>query len=401
MANDFSSRRYGITGNPYYESKPFTDFSSVTPETPIEELNLNWREKDLPERERTKHVHRLHPYLGKFIPQLAEIFLRKYRPRVVCDPFCGSGTTLVEANCLGIESVGCDICEFNCLLTEVKLGSYDLDVLKEEINQVLEKLHLTWQSPLFRSNSSNNCDKVTPYLRAWFAPQVLQQLLCFRELISDCCYKPVFQVILSRAARSARLTTHYQLDFPKRPQREAYFCYKHNRICFPPRDALRFLQRYCLDTYERLCEYSRLRTSARATVICGDARHIRFPTVDMVLTSPPYVGLIDYHEQHRYAYEILGLPMRAESEIGSARMGQSQAAIRKYLEEMTAAFDNVLKSLRRGGHVVVIVNDRHNLYDQIGQSLGVKMKYRLRRHVNRRTGRRASDFFEEIIVWQL
>ena len=76
---------------------PFTDFESVTPQTKLTDLNLNWRESDLPERVRTKHVHRLHPYLGKFIPQLVEIFLRKYKPRFVCDPFCGSGTTLVEA----------------------------------------------------------------------------------------------------------------------------------------------------------------------------------------------------------------------------------------------------------------------------------------------------------------
>lgn len=51
---------------------------TVTPETPLETLNLNWRERDLPERTRTKHVHRLHPYLGKFIPQLVEVFLRKF-----------------------------------------------------------------------------------------------------------------------------------------------------------------------------------------------------------------------------------------------------------------------------------------------------------------------------------
>ena len=37
------------------------------------DLDLSWSERDLPERERTKHVHRLHPYLGKFIPQLVEV----------------------------------------------------------------------------------------------------------------------------------------------------------------------------------------------------------------------------------------------------------------------------------------------------------------------------------------
>ena len=41
------------------ETQP-TISSSVNPETPLSSLNLNWREKDLPERERTKHVHR--PY---------------------------------------------------------------------------------------------------------------------------------------------------------------------------------------------------------------------------------------------------------------------------------------------------------------------------------------------------
>ena len=57
------------------------------------DLELSWSERDLPERERTKHVHRLHPYLGKFIPQLAEVLLRRYLPRGgrVLDPFAMVG----------------------------------------------------------------------------------------------------------------------------------------------------------------------------------------------------------------------------------------------------------------------------------------------------------------------
>lgn len=44
------------------------------------------------EYERTKHVHRLHPYLGKFIPQLVEVFLRCYFKKgdSILDPFMGS-----------------------------------------------------------------------------------------------------------------------------------------------------------------------------------------------------------------------------------------------------------------------------------------------------------------------
>lgn len=51
---------------------------------------------ELPEYERKKHVHRLHPYLGKFIPQLVEWFMTRYfkKDDVILDPFMGSGTAL-------------------------------------------------------------------------------------------------------------------------------------------------------------------------------------------------------------------------------------------------------------------------------------------------------------------
>src|SRR5947208_16751062 len=78
----------------YHDSTPPTVPSEVNTGTALEALNLNWTERELPEKERTKHVHRLHPYLGKFIPQLVEIFLRKYfrAGHTIVDPFCGSGT---------------------------------------------------------------------------------------------------------------------------------------------------------------------------------------------------------------------------------------------------------------------------------------------------------------------
>ena len=90
-----NGERFGYS--PAYAQPAFTNFRGVTPSTDLSALNLNWREADLPEKERTKHVHRLHSYLGKFIPQLVEIFLGKFRPKNVYDPFAGSGTTPVEA----------------------------------------------------------------------------------------------------------------------------------------------------------------------------------------------------------------------------------------------------------------------------------------------------------------
>lgn len=380
-----------------YELAPFTDFASITPMTRLDSLNLNWTERDLPEHLRTKHVHRLHPYLGKFVPQLVEIFLRKYQPKVVCDPFCGSGTTLVEALALDIDSVGCDISSFNCLLTKVKTDKYDLDLLEREARDICQEAVGDTQAILLEQAESY---ETSDYLRQWFAPQALLALKKYRVLIDHYEYRDVLKVILSRAARSARLTTHFDLDFPKAPQMEPYYCYKHSRTCQPTANAAQFIRRYTYDTIKRIREFAQTRQPAKVTILCEDARTATFPQCDLVLTSPPYVGLIDYHEQHKYAYELLGLERKDSAEIGPAQKGTSNGAKQHYIDDITRVFQNVKSSLKRGGRMAVVVNDKWGIYPEIASKLGVGLEVELRRHVNRRTGRRADDFFESILIWR-
>ena len=59
---------------------------------------------------------------------------------------------------------------------------------------------------------------------------------------------------------------------------------------------------------------------------------------------------------------------------------------------------NVRAALRPGAPVVIVVNDRRTLYPEILERAGLRLDERLRRHVNRRTGRRAGEFFEDILV---
>src|SRR5947209_15889626 len=101
--------------------------------------DLSWSEQQLPERVRTKHVHRLHPYLGKYIPQLVEELFRRHVPARgrVLDPFAGSGTTLVQALESGLDSVGVDIAAFNCLLMRVKTSEHNPFVLEHELRDAL------------------------------------------------------------------------------------------------------------------------------------------------------------------------------------------------------------------------------------------------------------------------
>ncbi|MFA5511573.1 MAG: DNA methyltransferase, partial [Candidatus Kapaibacterium sp.] len=123
--------------------------------------DLNWTLSfdKYKEAETTKHVHRLHPYKGKFIPQLVEYFLDSHTDKfkkdiyfspgdIILDPFCGSGTTMVQGNELGIHIVGIDVSAFNALISNCKVKRYDLDDVQKEVDSITNNLKL------FLSNSN-------------------------------------------------------------------------------------------------------------------------------------------------------------------------------------------------------------------------------------------------------
>jgi hypothetical protein len=355
------------------------------------DLELSWSEQDLPERERTKHVHRLHPYLGKFIPQLVEALLSRYvRPGGrVLDPFAGSGTTLVQSLESGYDATGVDIAAFNALLMRVKTAPYNVFALERELRDVYARLE--------RGRVAAPAGAAPTYVRRWYAPRAAGELLGFRLLIADYEHQDVLRVVLARAARSARLTTHYDLDFPRAPQRAPYWCHKHKRECKPVERAEHFLRRYTLDTLARVKAFARVRSAGRcATILHGDARRLdlRGP-YDAVLTSPPYPGLIDYHEQHRYAYELLGLEDLGADELGR---GATKDGIEDYVAGVAQVLARSAERLGRDGCLLIVVNDRRHLFPAILEHAGLELQHRLRRHVNRRTGRRAGEFFEDILV---
>ena len=232
---------------------------------------------------------------------------------------------------------------------------------------------------------------VSPYLRSWFAPRALAELLAFRARIPGTAYPDLWRVVLSRAARSARLARHFDLDFPAEPVQGEYFCHKHRRLCRPVEEADKFLRRYVRDAVTRVLAYADVRRSCEAIVLHGDARVLDPPgQVDLVVTSPPYPGLIDYHEQHVYAFELLGLERRDEEEIGRGVAG--------YCEGVAEILARARRALAPGGRVVVVVNDKRGLYEGILADAGLRLEERTARHVNRRTGRRNGEYYEDVLV---
>ena len=82
--------------------------------------------------------HYIHKYTAKLIPSIPNYFIQKYSKinDIILDPFCGSGTTLLEAKLLSRNAIGLDINPLATLISEVKCNPLDLNELSEAINSI-------------------------------------------------------------------------------------------------------------------------------------------------------------------------------------------------------------------------------------------------------------------------
>ena len=464
----------------YYNS---TNLENLWNDRNGDELNWALSFENYREKERTKHVHRLHPYKGKFIPQLVEYFLNDHTDEfkktiffkpgdIVLDPFCGSGTTLVQSNELGIHAVGIDISMFNSMISNIKVSNHDVSKLFEvtnSLNSKLEKFNKNrkifefndelssiissfnkknFPSPSFRRGVKNgeinepvySCQKeeeITKvylsllkkynlkleqkndgsFLEKWLLSPVLEEVhFLTNEIIKikDLNLRKVLFIILSRTVRSCRATRHSDLGTLKKPVLTTYYCRKHSKICKPIFSISTWWRRYSLDTLTRIDEFNQLRTDTQQFCIQGDSKSVDllkrikdnnnflFELIQMqkirgIFSSPPYVGLIDYHQQHAYAYELFGFKRNDNMEIGPLFKGQGLKSRENYVVGIASVLKNCRKFLQPNFDIFLVANDKYNLYPKIAEKSQMKIINQFNRPVLCRVEKDRSNAYCETI----
>jgi len=447
-----------------------------------EDLNWSLSFDHLREKDTTKHVHRLHPYKGKFIPQLVEYFIDNHTDEfkkeiffregdIILDPFLGSGTTIIQALELGIHSIGIDISEFNCMIASCKAHQYDQNYIEAAVKKISKSLEefsankhvCEFENELLMKLSEFNSiyfpghdfrykinqriidedrygkekeqkflpiyydlikkysieinnNKSVSFLDSWYISNVRSEIdFVFNEIKKekDIKTRKLLALILSRTIRSCRATTHSDLATLKEPQLTAYYCYKHKKICKPIFSIKGMFNRYANDTLKRIKIFSKIRRKAYFSIIADDSRSVnilekvegqnpnfyeilRKKKISGIFCSPPYVGQINYHEQHAYAYELLGFSRHDELEIGPLFKGQGLEARQLYVQGIVEVLINCKKYLKPDFNIFIVANDKFNLYPEIAERSGLRIINQFKRPVLNRTERDRNPYSEII-----
>jgi hypothetical protein len=284
-------------------------------------------------------------------------------------------------------------------------------VVLEEINK---RVHRQRQTRLNVLYAEPFADK--PFLSRWFTERQRAEMEFYLDQINqenDPKIQDVMRIVLSRTVRSCRATKHIDLATLIRPQSEPYYCRKHFKICRPVTTIIRHLRRYTEDTIKRIKDFQRLRKDVFCEVINDDSRVadifgliakknedfqkiLEKKGIDGIFTSPPYVGQIDYHEQHAYAYELFNIERKDNSEIGKQSNGIGKRAQSDYVSGISEVLLNMKKYLKKDAHIFIVANDSRKLYPEIARKSGLKIVEVFLRPVLNRMERDKQPYSESI-----
>lgn len=293
-------------------------------------------------------THAIHPYPAKFIPQIPRELLRVLHPHdqtAVLDPFCGSGTTLVEAALAGVRSVGIDVNPLACLITKVKLTPIAVSLQHHARLVVTEASEGTPVPP-----------PPIPRLDHWFQPnvqRVLSALVTHIDRIAETTVRDALRVSLASIivrVSNQESDTRYaavQKEITEADVLKAFLA------------ATRKTELAISRTWGPLFRPP-VSEVINHDVLAIDPAAIPAP-VSLVITSPPYPNAYEYWLYHKYRMYWLGMDPQhvRDREIG-ARLHyfkRNPQTPEDFERQMGTVFSLVASVMIRRGHACFQIGD--------------------------------------------
>jgi hypothetical protein len=303
-------------------------------------------------------IHKTHWFPGNFIPQIpaALIEVLSKPDDIILDPFGGSGTTVLEAARLGRRSIYSDAVSACVFITRAKTAASTVGIPSDIVREILNEL--TWDYTCRSNEEGRNGEGSALALVKWYHSDTLAQLRYIWKLIERyedahrLSLELLFSDLLFACASTSRALTR-----TGKLRRHHWGWVADNVI---PKD---------LVSHDAVNGFrSRLNAlpppqsvSAAPIILQGEAQSLAVDSgsVDLIVTSPPYVGVIDYVKANRMLYLWMNWPfdMERAAEIGARYRRQRPTIVTDYLAQMSCCWHEFQRVLKPGGLLAVVIGE--------------------------------------------
>ena len=311
---------------------------------------IDWDFKDFT----TQYLsHKFHSYPARFIPQIPLVFIRLFTKEgdTVLDPMCGCGTTLVEAFLNDRNSIGNDFNPLAVLISKVKttlIPETEFRYLENRFNQTKRYLDLDYSRI---EEWANNLPNRT--VSKIFNKAIIGKLEAIREMILE--LKDEGHNDLYDLGRVALSSTIWSLV-------------ENGNGINVENNFIKKVQTMKKELLEMIRIISK---SPVVELIKGDARKLEIgnETIDLIVTSPPYVNALDYYRVHMYNMLWLGMDfdLFRKHEIGghSHFIMNRFRLLSEYLSDMLRSMIEMNRVLRDNKICAIIIGNSSLEYELI------------------------------------
>lgn len=311
-----------------------------------------------------------HWHPARFPAQIPAISIEALSPPggAVLDPFCGSGTTLVEAIARGRGAIGIDTNPVATLISSAKTAAIDLAQFAFAARALLGDV----ERSLGASGHDGSGLAVVPNLNEqvrWYEDRTLDELGRIWGAISK--VDDVLHRLLFTASFSAILRF-----VCSQPEHWGWICDNVRPKVLTYRPAISRFAEKVWEFSEAAGDMPAPEGRCPVAVLTGSCAEVlaRFDdeVVDLVVTSPPYFGVTDYVKAQRLTYLWLDLELESDrrSETGARSKRHRQIAHAQYLNEMASCFQQITRVLKRGSRAVVVIGESARRPSTLGEVAG-------------------------------